>query len=623
VTAADAACPRLEPVPLEDYAVLGDGRTVALVASDGQIDWFATPVLDAEPVFAGLLNPAEGGTIGIRPTAPFESRRRYLPNTNIVETTFTTDSGVARLTDALTVGTSGPLPWNELVRLVEILSGEVDLLWWVSPGDLTGSAGPWTRKLGDRVTLHCGSQVLGVRAYDFGPMTIDPHAVRGRVLLCQGETATLGVTGSDAGQVWLPDRGSMLARLNRTRDRWVDWASQIHYEGRWRDAVIRSALALKLLVHEPTGAIAAAGTTSLPESIGGQANWDYRYMWVRDTAYAADALMRLGLGEETHAVVSWLLHAVRESAPDLRVMYTLDGAPAQPGAEIDAPGYRNSRPVRRGNDAVGQRQLGTYGDLFDTIWTYVRNDHVLDVRTGNTLAAYADQCCDTWRHTDSGLWELSDQRHYTVSKMGCWIALDRAIKLHNAEQVATTHVGRWVAERDAIKQWVDTHCWSNERRSYTFYAGTDDLDAAVLLAGQVGFDRGERLASTIAAIGSELVEGPLVWRYSGTREREGAFVACTFWMVNALHHTDQRDRAEGLMEAAVGLANDVGLFSEEIAADRSFLGNLPQALSHLALINAATSLSEQAESGERPAANSDVRADGSPTSISRSEPCPS
>jgi GH15 family glucan-1,4-alpha-glucosidase len=370
--------------------------------------------------------------------------------------------------------------------------------------------------------------------------------------------------------------------------RWESWESTLTYDGRWRDEVRRSALMLKLLQFGPTGAVAAAGTTSLPERIGGDRNYDYRYMWVRDASFTIDALVGLKLEAEAHAALAFLLRCIGSTGPELKIFYRLDGALDNSEQQLSAPGYRGSRPVRSGNSAADQTQLGTFGHLLDAVGRYVDAGHLLDPRTGRLLADVADRCCDDWAGADSGIWELPDNRQYTQSKMGCWAALDRAVRLHERGQIPSTHADRWRHERDLIHDWVDEHCWSAAKNAYTFYAGTDDLDAATLLAAQTGFARGERLAGTVEAIRRELAEGPLVYRYTGSDRQEGAFLACSFWLASALAALNRRDEAVKQMDETVALANDLGIMSEEISVkDHRALGNVPQALSHLALINAA------------------------------------
>jgi GH15 family glucan-1,4-alpha-glucosidase len=576
---------------IEEYAALGDGRTVALVGSDGRIDWWPLPTIDAPPIFAAILDPTEGGYVALQPLDDqFTVTRRYLTDTNVLETTFTTSAGVLRIVDALTLGGSGPLPWGELVRRIEGIDGDVDMTWRVAPGARFNGAQPWTEIDEDTVTIHAGDQHLGVRCFEVGAPSVLAHSVEGQFTSSPGSRGVLAVTSVESGPLFLPARSELDHHFDRTVSRWQEWSTGVRYEGRWSEAVKRSALALKLLQFSPTGAIAAAPTTSLPEHTGGEKNWDYRYMWVRDSSYTVDAFMELGLHEEVQSAVTFLLSVIRHSAPDLHVFYTLDGAIADGQTTVAALGYRGSTPVRVGNSASRQTQLGTYGDLFDTMWHYVRNGHVLDAASGRLLADFADQCCDDWRCTDAGIWELPESRHYTNSKIGCWVALDRAVKLAEEGAITTDHARRWRSERDEISSWVNEHCWSASQHSYAFYAGSDQLDASTLLAGQTGFDRGERLANTVAAIRRELAEGALVYRYTGMKTEEGAFLACSFWLVSALVHLGDLDEAATLMDDATALANDVGLLAEQMSTSvpAHMLGNFPQGLSHLALINAAT-----------------------------------
>jgi GH15 family glucan-1,4-alpha-glucosidase len=578
---------------LRDYAVLADGRTVALVALDGSIDWWPIPTIDAPPVCAAILDPHDGGHFSLSPRDRFDVERRYLPGTNVVESVCTTDTGQVRVTEALNTGAAGQLPWTELVRRVEGVAGAVAMRWDLLPGDRFGQARSWVSKRGDMPVVVLGDQTLAVLVdgaddVDIQPVDCTPHRVSGTFTVAAGQRVLVTVVAADDEPVFIPTTEAVGARLERTISGWRRWSDQIDYDGPWREAVVRSALALKSLTYEVGGAIAAAATTSLPETIGGNKNWDYRYSWVRDSSFTVDAFIHLGLYEEVHGCVSWLLAALERSAPDLHVFYTLNGNVADEERILDVPGWRDSRPVRAGNSAAGQSQLGTFGDLLDTMQRYVREGHLLDHHSAELLADIADRCCDLWRNRDSGIWELDDPQHYTISKMGCWVALDRASALAADGHLPDDRADRWRSEAAEIKAWVAEHCWSEARQSYTFYAGTDDLDAAVLLAGRTGFDRGPRLASTIDAVAAELGRGPLLFRYSGMEKEEGAFVACTFWMVNALVHVGQVPRARRLMDEAVALANDVGLLSEEIdPATGAFLGNLPQGLSHLALVDAA------------------------------------
>jgi GH15 family glucan-1,4-alpha-glucosidase len=580
--------------PIRDYAGLGDGRTVALVARDGRIDWWAVPTLDSPPVLAALLDPADGGFFDLAPTEDFEVTREYVEDSNVLATTFTTAGGAVRVTDALNVGVAGRLPWLELVRHIEGLSGRVPMRWRFEPGTRFGTARPWTRSEREATVLHVGDQHLALQAFDAGEPQIGAHSVAGEFTTDAGSTGLLVTVATDHEPVFLPSRDHVAARLLRTVEAWRVWCSEIDYDGPWVDDVRRSALALKLLLYAPSGAIAAAPTTSLPERIGGDRNYDYRFAWIRDASFTLDAMMRLGLTEEVHAAVSWILDTLTETAPDIHVFYKLDGRADQTESEIDAPGYRGSAPVRVGNGAAKQSQLGTFGDLFEMIWLYVGDGHIIDADTERLLISLADHCCDHWRQADAGIWELEEQRQYTISKIGCWVALDRAVRLAEADQVLCRHIDRWRNERDEIHRWVDEHCWSKRKNSYTQYAGSDDLDAAVLLMARNGFADGPRLESTIDAIQQELSCGPLLYRYTGMIGKEGAFVACSFWLAEALVQVGRVDEARDLISSLFEQANDVGLYAEEIDPDTGeFLGNFPQGLSHLAAINAVTTYAER------------------------------
>jgi GH15 family glucan-1,4-alpha-glucosidase len=567
-----------------------------LSALDGRLDWWPAPALDSPPVFASILDPTFGGYMSLSPADPYEVERRYVEGTNVLQSTYRTPGGEAVVTQALNSGSAGRLPWTEIASRLEGKAGEVRFRWHVVPGNRFGQAKPWVRHFGGTPVVVLGDQYLAVVVGSAGAAMTEDGKVTGELRIGAGDRALVGVVATDAEPLYIPAPDEIDARIDRSIASWQGWSSLLAVDGPWRDAVIRSALALKTLLREDTGAIAAAATTSLPEQIGGAKNWDYRYSWIRDSSFAVDALIRLTLHEEAHGAVSWLLDAIKNNGGDLHVFYTLSGGIADREEVLEAPGYRGSRPVRAGNLAADQIQLGTYGDLFDAIHRYCIEGHFLDDGTARMLADMADSCCDQWMSRDSGIWELDQLEHYTISKIGCWTALDRAVSLAEAGQIPNDHLDRWKIEAGEVRRWIETNCWSEAQQSYTFYAGTELLDAAVLLAGRTGFDRGPRLASTAEAICGQLARGPMVYRYSGMEDEEGAFVACSFWLAEALAHTGQFERAEALMDAAVGLANDVGILAEQInPSTGAFLGNVPQALSHLALINASYALQHRSE----------------------------
>jgi GH15 family glucan-1,4-alpha-glucosidase len=579
-------------VELRSYAAIGDGRTVALVAEDGGIDWLPVPNLDSVPIFARLLDAESGGAVELAPSDPYSISRRYVPNTNVLQTTFTTATGAARVTDALVTGIAGRLPWVELARRIDGLRGTVHFRWRVAPGTALGTASPWVEETVNGKVLRVDGVTLAVRGLDYGPRGVGDRAIAGSFTTAAKSRHLVTIAGTGNEPAHLPVGEYTDASVDRTIASWRSWSNEFNYDGPWAKEVQRSALALKLLIFSPTGAIAAAATSSLPENLNGGKNWDYRYAWVRDLAYTVNSLVRFGLREETHAAVAWLLRTIRANGPELHIFYGLDGGRAEGVAERDAPGWRGIGPVVRGNAAVDQLQLGVYGDLFDVLLKYVEAGNVLDTETGRMLAGLADLTAGSWRQTDSGMWELPEEAHHTSSKMGCWQALDSAARLCEMGQMAGDPE-RWRAECRLIKEWVSEHCWSEDRQSYVFAEGSDRLDASVLLHAMSGFDRGPRMSKTIDALRAELGRGPLLYRFSGAENEEAAFVACSFWLASALACVGRMDEATTLMNELVGLANDVGLFSEMIdPKDGAFLGNLPQGLSHLALINAAINIEE-------------------------------
>ncbi|MFB4307307.1 glycoside hydrolase family 15 protein [Actinomadura sp. GTD37] len=590
-------------VRLRDYAVIGDGRSAALIAADGSVDWLGTPDLDSPSVFAAVLDPARGGRFLLEPEEPFTVTRRYLPGTNVLETTFTTGRGSVRVTDSLTLEGDGTLgPMRELQRRLDGVAGTVPLRWSVQPRFGYGARRPRiARRAGVPVAV-AGGDALAVCTWDAGEPQCADRAISGRLELGQGRRALLAMPFAHREPLVLPTRSDCDARMEHTVAAWRGWSRERSYEGMWRDAVLRSALALKLLIFAPSGAIAAAATTSLPEHVGGGRNWDYRFSWVRDSVFTLDALLRLGCPTEAHAYFWWLMHATQLTHPRLRVLYRLDGGGDAPERTLPFEGYRGSQPVRTGNAAGGQVQLDTYGELLQTGWLYAGAAGRLDADLARRLAELADFVCAAWRDRDSGIWEVrSAPLHFTHSKMMCWVALDRAVDLCERGLIRDRGSARWRLARDQVRDFVETRCFSSRRRCYTRSAGSSELDAAVLLGLLHGYARpgDPRMRATVDTIGRELRHGPFVDRYSGEDGlggAEGAFLACSFWLAECLARTGRRDRAIALMDDLIGLANDVGLYSEEIDPDTgAFLGNLPQGLSHLALISAACAIGSGGE----------------------------
>jgi GH15 family glucan-1,4-alpha-glucosidase len=584
--------------PLRDYAAIGDGRTVALVASDGTIDWLCLPDLDSPSTFGAIVDAERGGHFALAPDMSYAATRRYIPGTNVLETTFTTEAGRVCVTDAMTLPTTGLSPYRELVRRVEGLSGRVPLAWRLEPRLEYGAAPTRVSRRAGVPTVGKGRDALALLSWDAGEPVVGGEAVAGRFEALEGSVGHLVLSAAHQEPLVFPARDDVEERVRSTAERWREWSAGRTYEGPWREAVVRSALALKLLVFAPSGAIAAAATTSLPEEIGGERNWDYRYSWPRDAAFTLRALLALGCDSEARAFFSWLMHASQLTHPKVQVLYRLNGRAEATEKTLPLAGYRGSRPVRIGNAAAEQTQLDAYGEVLDAAAELVRFAGTLDREQAKRLAEIAGHVGQIWRERDAGIWETrSEPAHFTQSKMMCFVALDRACAL--AERgLLRGDVERWSRERDRIRQFIETRCYADHKRSYTRSADDDALDAALLLGVIARYDdpHSPRLQGTVDAIRRELGRGPLLHRYlgdDGLPEEDGAFLACSFWLAEAYARQGRLDEAGELMDELVGLANDVGLYAEEVEpASGDFLGNFPQGLSHLSLINAAVAIAE-------------------------------
>lgn len=577
---------------LRTYAPIGDGRTIALVSRGGAIDWLPLPAIDSPPPFAALLDAEAGGRILLAPVEEHTSSRRYLEGGNVLETTFTTASGVVRVTDALNTGQAGRLPWCELARRIDGVSGSVRMRGEIAPGTLLNAASPWASDTVHGTVLRVGGLTLAPRTLHDAGVDVEERRIVAWYETEPGSRHLLGLVATDEEPLPLPDPARMDEGLDRTIATWQRWTESCAYDGPWSAEVERSALTLKQLIHGPTGGIAAAATTSLPESRTEPKGWDYRYSWVRDTAYSLSVLLQLGVTEEVHAAMTWMLRLLRAEHDVTAVLHALDGSdPTAEVVEHDVPGWRGAQPVVTGNRATDQLQLGVYGDLFSIVQLYVDGGNVLDAPTGRLMTQIADLAADRWRSKDAGMWELTEQRHYTTSKLGCWQALRHAAHLADIGQIPGD-AQRWRFEADAIREWVDEHCWSEALGAYEWYPGSDRLDASILLHAISGFDRGERMRATLDAVERDLTFDGHVVRWTGAEQEEESFVACSFWMVAARALCGQVDVARERMEHLVAtVPNDVGIMAEMVEpSTAAFAGNLPQALSHLALVNAALTI---------------------------------
>lgn len=575
---------------LDQYIALGDGRSVALSATDGSIDWWCAPNMDSPPLFDRILSADKGGYFSLTPCEAFSVERGYLPDSNVACTTFKTLTGAVRLTESLNSGNAGRLPWSELARRLDGVEGEVEFDLVFKPGTRADSVSPWVQDTAHGKVFHITTLMVMLR---MSPEVIvteyTDRLVRARCTVRAGQRVVVALLTSDDEPFAVPTLEQIDARIELSDGAWRDWTETLGFTGAYAKAVRRSALALKLLLYSPSGAIAAAATSSLPEKIGSDRNYDYRYAWVRDAAYTIKALLRVGALQEAKAAFAWLIAAIRKHGPRMHVCYTLDGDRVDDVQEIPLSGYQNSQPVVIGNSAFDQLQLSLYGDILETATLFVARGHLLDESTARLLHNLADQCADEWNSPDAGIWELPEQQHYTISKIGCWMALDRASKLAEAGQIPDGKAQRWARERDRIRDWIDEHCWSEPLQSYTMYPGTDRLDASLLLAARFGFERRDRLVLTRDAVARELAVGPLLYRYSGSQGEEGCFLACSFWLVEAYALLDEPAKGRQTMDALLEktLRNNAVMAEMLDPVTELPLGNFPQGLSHLTLIHAA------------------------------------
>jgi GH15 family glucan-1,4-alpha-glucosidase len=590
-----------------DYAVIGDCRSAALVSSTGSIDWLCWPRFDSPAVFASILDSARGGRFRIRPTSVLTTTRRYIADSNVLETTFATATGVARLTDLMPVdseaGKARELwPDHEILRKVECLDGRVEVEVVFDPrfdyGRVTPAINP--RRAGLFYAEH------GVAALTLSTDIPLRQAERqqgliGTAAMEAGARRYMSMTYAHGMPTVIAPIGEHAdGRIDRSVGWWKEWAAACTYAGPYRDAVVRSALVLKLLSYAPSGAIVAAPTTSLPEHIGGMRNWDYRYCWLRDASLTLRALCDLGFAVEAEAFLSWLLHATHLTWPHPRVAYAVYGESHLPERELtQLSGHAASRPVRIGNLASKQFQLDVYGELVEGAFVWITRGGTLDRASRRNLVELGRAVCERWREADDGIWERrSGRRQHTHAKAMCWLALDRLLTLH-AKGHLRVPVDEFTAERDAIRAEVERRGYNDRLGTYVSVLDGHDLDASLLVLAIHGYaDPGDsRMRSTCRRIRERLGAGNLLYRYvedDGLPPGEGAFGICGFWEVECGAMRGARSAAARQFESLLHYANDVGLFAEETdPSTGAALGNFPQGLTHVGLITAALSLQEQ------------------------------
>jgi GH15 family glucan-1,4-alpha-glucosidase len=587
------------PTPIDDYGLIGDTRTAALVSSDGAIDWMCAPHFDSDPLFGRLVGGADAGTFRVGPLAPATVvARRYREHTATLETIWRADGASLAATDAMVaeLGT-GLMPPTLLVRELRARDGPVDVTIVFDPRVGDAHLAPRTARRGSALVCSWGPLAVALaanRALTIEPgrpctTTVEPGAPLLLVLSVAKHEPLVHVA---------PDAAS--AAVRRDEAMWRAWCDTIDATIPCRDAVVRSLLTLRLLTYSPSGAPVAAPTTSLPEAIGGVRNWDYRFAWPRDASIGIGAFLGVGKADEARSFLGWLLHASRLDRPRLPVLLTLHGKHPRPERTLRGwPGYAGSRPVRVGNGAADQHQLDNYGWVLDAAWLVTRAGERLSSEAWRAMAGFADHVAAHWREPDAGIWEIrGDGQHHVHSKLMAWLALDRALRIAGSQYARHARTARWQAERDALRDEVRVRGFDPVRGTYRRSYETDELDAALLVLPLLGVEAptSPRVRATIDAVARELDAGaPLLYRYIPGRDglpgEEGAFLPCAFWLVQALAATGRVDEAADRLHALVELATPLGLYAEEMdPTSRAHLGNYPQALTHATLVQAALAL---------------------------------
>jgi GH15 family glucan-1,4-alpha-glucosidase len=591
-------------LPIAEHGIIGDLHTVALVGTDGTIDWYCTPRFDAPSVFGSILDKDRGGYWRIAPATGCTVKQLYFPDTNVLITRFLSEEGVAEVIDFMPVGyTAAEQHSHRLVRRVHGIRGEMRMRVEVEPRFDYGRVEHTTQVDDAGAVFDPENSFDGLALFSKIPLERTERGVRGEFTIGANDTASFVLQTLAAGERPSYPEEHIREHFKETVAFWARWLAQSRYHGRWREVVNRSALTLKLLTYAPTGAIVAAPTTSLPEQLGGGRNWDYRYTWIRDAAFTLYGLLRLGFSEEAGAFMTWLTARVRESAGrgegPLQIMYGIDGR-AELGEEIleHLEGYRGSAPVRVGNGAATQLQLDIYGELMDSAYLYNKYGTPIYHEAWEALAGLIDWVCDNWDQADEGIWEVRGGRHhFTYSRLMCWVAVERAIRVARQRGLPCDLV-RWLNHRDDIYTQLMERGWNEKRKAFVQHYGSDVLDASVLLMPLTKFiaPTDPRWLSTLDAIGEELVSDSLVYRYNvsaspdGLDGEEGTFSICSFWYVEALARAGRLDEARLAFDKMLTYANHLGLYAEEIGPTGEALGNFPQAFTQLALISAAVNL---------------------------------
>ena len=594
--------------PIQDYGIIGDMHSAALVGTDGSIDWLCFPHFDSPSVFAAILDDEKGGRFKIAPASEGAARKQlYWPDTNVLITRFFTPDGVGEVIDYMPVGVpDNGHGYHQLVRRVRVVRGEMSFRVECSPAFDYAREEHGTEVTDEGACFRSPGLSLGLATRI--PLVESAGSAGAEFTLDEGEAAVFVLREIEAGGGF----GLSLSEkeeeklFKQTVEYWRRWLSKCTYTGRWREVVQRSALALKLLTFESTGAMVAAPTMGLPEGVGGERNWDYRYTWIRDAAFTLYGLLRIGFTEEAAAFMGWIEARCKDSASDgsLQLMYGLDGRHDLTEETLDhLDGYRGSRPVRLGNGAYDQLQLDIYGELMDAVYLYNKHGGPISYDLWTRLRVLVNWVCDNWQREDEGIWEIrGGRRHFVYSKLMCWVAIDRGLRLASKRSFPADRE-RWLEVRDEIYEEIMDRGWSPKRNAFVQSYDDDTLDASNLIMPLVFFlsPNDPRMLGTLDATNRPprdggLVANSLVYRYDveksadGLAGEEGTFSLCTFWLVEALTRAGRVDEARLMFEQMLGYANHLGLYAEEIGHSGEALGNFPQAFTHLTLISAAFNL---------------------------------
>ncbi|MFD8196382.1 glycoside hydrolase family 15 protein [Streptomyces wuyuanensis] len=586
-------------LPISEHGLIGDLRSAALVGTNGTIDWYCCARFDAPSVFASILDAEKGGCFELAPDVPARTKQFYFPDTNVLITRFFAEDGVGEIQDFMPIADdSREADRHRLIRRVVCVRGSLPFRALVAPRFDYGSQPHTVRMEGDYPVFE--SPALSLSLTSSVPVETDGRDVWSLFKLHEGETAVFALDrlGSGAFPQACPTTTAEEA-FQATVRYWRRWLSKSRYRGRWREMVHRSALTLKLLTYAPTGAIVAAPTTSLPEQIGGERNWDYRYVWIRDAAFCVYAMLRLGFTDEAQAFMRFLTENVCISYGDegpLQIMYGVDGRRELPERELPhLEGYLGSSPVRVGNDAVDQLQLDIYGALIDSIYLYDKWGEPISSEQWDHVCRIVEWVCENWDQPDEGIWETrGGRKNFLYSRLMCWVAIERAMRIARRRGLPADMV-RWGGVRDAIYRRIMSRGWSAERNAFVQHEDDSVLDAALLMMPLAKFisPTDPKWLLTLDALGDELVSDSLVYRYDpqaspdGMRGEEGTFSICSFWYVEALARAGRPDEARLAFEKMLTYANHLGLYAEEIGHTGEQNGNFPQAFTHLSLISAA------------------------------------